>query len=196
MGGKGSGGYRRNALPREKNPMMQAADPSNVDRAVNSRVMGFGRDVLAYGDLDVSDPQAVRDRFYDYLGLCDKWGIRPMVNSLAQALGMRRQDLWGIATGSSHYRNWHGIAPASVDVIQKAYDFLQTSWEIYLTEEKGNPVKWFFLAKNYFGYEDQTVKVTRVEGDARSLPTPEEVAAKYALQVGMPQIVASESEDA
>ena len=127
------------------------------------------------------------ERFYDYLDLCDEWGIRPMVNSMAQAFNTNRQTLWGVATGNEHFRHWKGITPESIDVFKKAYDFLQTSWEIYLTEEKGNPVKWFFLAKNYFGYEDQTVKVQRVEVDRGALPSPEEVAAKYALQVGRQQ---------
>lgn len=185
MGGKGSG--RRGGVPKEQNPLLQSKDPTNVDTSVNSKVMRFGRALMEMDKPDYNDVEAVRQRIDEYLRLCDEIGVRPMVNSLAQALGMDRRVLWSIGTGSKNSHNKIKLASTSADLIKKAYDFLQTSWEIYLTEEKGNPVKWFFLAKNYFGYEDQTIHVQRQEVDTKALPTPEEVAARYALQVGKPQ---------
>jgi hypothetical protein len=164
--------------------MTQAHDPSNVDPTTNHRIIAFGKELLALDAPDYSDAGAMQERFYEYLDLCDRHHVKPMVSSMAQAFGMNRKQLWGVATRNEHYKTWHGITPACVDVIQKAYDFLETNLEISLMEEQKNPVKWFFLAKNYFGYEDQTVRVSRVEVDREALPSPEEVAAKYALQVG------------
>ena len=127
------------------------------------------------------------DRFCDYLDLCERHRIRPMVSSCAQAFCMDRRVFWGIATGSEAHRKWKGVTPSSRDVIKKCYDFLQTNLEISLMEETKNPVKWLFLAKNYFGYEDQTVRVTRQEGDSLQLPSADDVARKYAELVGRPQ---------
>ncbi len=191
MGGKGSGRSPKSHenLPKDSRNPAVAGRAENVDPSVNSRVMRFGKRLLAFDEPEWDNADGLMERFYDYLDLCDEFSIRPMVNSLAQAFCMNRQTLWGICTNNDHYRKWKGITPACVDVLKKAYDFLQTSWEIYLTEEKGNPVKWFFLAKNYFGYEDQTVRVQRVEVNQAALSSPEEVAAKYALQVGKPREV-------
>ncbi|WP_165170663.1 hypothetical protein [Adlercreutzia sp. ZJ242] len=192
MGGKGSGRSPRSHanLPKDDRNPAVATRMENVDPGVNSRIMRFGKRLMAFEEPAWDDEDALMRRFYDYLDLCDEFGIRPMVNSMAQAFGMNRQALWGVCTGSEHYRKWKGVTPACVNVLKKAYDFLQTSWEIYLTEEKGNPVKWFFLAKNYFGYEDQTVRVQRVEVNQTSLPSPEEVAAKYARQLGrQPEVI-------
>jgi len=187
MGGPGSGRYpRKKGLPRQT-PMTQAHDPTNIDPTTNHKIIEFGKELLALDAPDYSDADAMQERFYEYLDMCDRHHVKPMVNSMAQAFCMNRRVLWGIATGNDHYKHWKGITPPSVDVIQKAYDFLQTNLEISLMEESKNPVKWFFLAKNYFGYEDQTVHVQRQEAEVTLLPSPDEVAAKYALQVGRPQ---------
>lgn len=184
MGGKGSGRYpRKKGSPRDT-PMTQAADPTNIDPVVNSKVIAFGKELLAFDEPDWADDEALWERFYDYLDLCDKHSIKPMVNSMAQAFCMDRRTLWAIATDHESRRSWKGMTPACRNVIKKAYNFLQTNLEISLMEEQKNPVKWFFLAKNYFGYEDQTVRVQRQEAEVTLLSSPEEVAAKYALQVG------------
>lgn len=186
MGGKGSGGYRKNALPRDKNPVVQAADPSNVDAGVNARVMAFGARLMAFDPPDFSDAEDVERRFYDFLGLCGECGIRPMVTSMANAFGMRRQELYGIAMGLPNFDHWRhdALTPASRIVLQKAYNFLSTAWETYLMEEKGNPVKWIFLGKNYFGMRDQTERVEMRMDVPAPLPAAEDVAAKYAAMVG------------
>lgn len=183
MGGKGSGG-RRDGFGRKDNPAYQKADASNVDVSVNSRVMRFGKALMALDPPDYSDPESVRERVMLYLDLCDEHGVRPMVMGLASALCMTRQALWGVVNGDPKYRGWRGVTRSSTDVLQKAYNFLQVSWENYLMEEKGNPVKWLFLAKNYFGYEDQTVRITRQEDERAALPSAEEVARKYAMRAG------------
>ena len=145
MGGPGSGrkpGFKGCNVPPDKNPVVQAADPSNVDRAVNSAVMAFGRDIMAFEEPDFSDAESIEDAFCRYLDMCEKHGIRPMVTSMSNAFGMTRRDLWGIVTGDTIYRNWRGgiLTPESISVLQKSYNFLNTAWETYLMTEKGNPV--------------------------------------------------------
>lgn len=205
MGGKGSGGYRKNALPRDKNPVLQTSDPSNVDRATNSRVMAFGRDIMAFDPPDFSDAESVRQRFYDYIEMCDRHGIRPMVTSMANAFGMSRRELYEIVVGARNAARWRGgvLTPESKAVLQKCYNFLNTAWETYLMDEKGNPVKWLFLGKNYFGMKDQTERVQVNHNVEHQLPKPEDVASKYAAMVGrpvkgeleQPEVVYEEPED-
>lgn len=197
MGGKGSGGarYRKDGKKRDT-PMTRAADPSNVPAGTNAAVMAFGKEVMAFEPPDFGDPESLRQRFYDYLDLCSSHGVRPMVGSMANAFGIDRRELWGIAVGDAKYRNWHGgiLTPECRDVIQKAYTFLNTAWEIYLMEETKNPVKWLFLGKNYFGMKDQTEQVQVRMDLTPQLPNPEDVAAKYAAMVGRPQEALPEAE--
>lgn len=187
MGGPGSGRYPRKKGSPRQTPMTQAHDPTNIDPSTNHKIIAFGKELIKFEEPAWDDEEALMERFYDYLDLCDEFRMRPMVNSMAQAFCMDRRVLWGLATGADNYKHWKGITPACIDVIKKAYDFLQTYLEISLMEEQKNPVKWFFLAKNYFGYEDQTVHVQRQEAEVTLLPSPDEIAAKYALQVGRPQ---------
>lgn len=187
MGGKGSGRYPRKKGSPRQTPMTQAHDPTNVVPSTNSKIIAFGKELMLFEEPDFADADELMRRFFDYVDLCDRHHVKPMVSSMAQAFCMDRRVLWGLATGSEHYKHWKGITPSSIDVIKKAYDFLQTYLEISLMEEEKNPVKWIFLAKNYFGFEDQTVRVERREADVTLLPSPDEVAAKYALQVGRPQ---------
>ncbi len=190
MGGKGSGGPRYGKDGRKaQTPMVQAADPSNVDREVNSRVMAFGKDLMGFEPPDFADAASVERRFFDYLDLCDRHGIRPMVTSMANAFGMNRKELYYIAVDDKRARGWRGglLTPESRAIIKKSYEFLNTAWETYLMCEKGNPVKWIFMGKNYFGMKDQSERVEVRMDVSPELPAPEEVVAKYAAMVGRPQ---------
>lgn len=187
MGGKGSG--RPGGVPKSQNPVKQAADPANVDREVNSRVMAFGRELIKFEAPDFASAESVEDAFMRYLEMCERHGIRPMVTSMANAFGMHRNELYYIAVDDKRTVNWRNgiLTPESRCAVKKCYDFLNTAWESYLMDEKGNPVKWLFLGKNYFGMKDQSEQV-HVKVDAtRDLPAPDEVTDKYAKMVGKPR---------
>ena len=199
MGGKGSGrkpGFKGCNVPDSKNPVKQAADPSNVDQEVNSAVMAFGKDIMAFEPPDFGDAKSIEDAFYRYLDLCSKHGIRPMVTSMANAFGIRRQELQRLAVDDQRAASWRGgiLTPESRCVIQKSYQFLNTAWETYLMTEKGNPVKWLFLGKNYFAMKDQTEQVQVKMDLTPQLPKAEDVAEKYAAMLGQAQSTLPEAE--
>lgn len=184
MGGKGSGGHGKGGTKWEA---------GKVDPTVNSRVMQFGIELVSLPPVDLSSAEAVQERFAVYLRLCDEYGIRPMMASLSQAFKLDRRRLWEICNSDYGAREgWYGLTAETVDWLKSFYQFLQVGLEIYLTEERGNPVKWLFFAKNYFGYEDQTVQVKRTEDATLTLPSAEDVAARYALKVGKPQVIEGE----
>jgi len=187
MGGKGSGGNGK-GVPYEHNPVKQAADPTNIDPKVNSKVMKMGIWLMGLEPPDYGDETAVKRRVMDYLTKCDELEIKPMVNGLCQALDIPRTDFWGIVNDDKRLANWHGgvLTPESRYVMRKAYAFLNTAWETYLVDERGNPVKWIFLGKNYFGMRDQTEHVQLRADLTPQLTSPEEVSEKYAKMVGKP----------
>lgn len=187
MGGKGSGGYRKNALPKDKNPLLMANDPDQLDPSLNSKVIRFMKAAMDLGNPDFSDPEDVQRHFYAFLETCERCGVRPMIGSYAASMSMLHQELLGVVQHDPKFNyvvRKKGLTPESVDVIQKSYDFLKISWETSLMDEKGNPVKWIFLGKNYFSMKDQSEKVNyNVEMPAQ-LPKPEDVAEKYKALVG------------
>lgn len=188
MGGKGSG---------RKNAGSDFIAGTNVDAKTNSRVIQFAKDIYQIEKPDLSDPEDIDRAFFEYLEICDKHAMRPMVQALANAFGIDRRALWGICTDHPKYDNFRGgiLTPESRLTVKKCYDFLATIWESSLIEEKGNPVKWIFLAKNHFGYKDQSEQVqVRVEAKA-ALPEPDEVMAKYAARLGKPAPTLDEPEE-
>lgn len=187
MGGKGSGGYRKNALPKDKNPLLKANDMTCCDPKSNSKVIRFMKSAMAIESPDKSDPADVERHFYEFLSVCDECEVTPMMGSYAASLGMRHNEFTGVLRGDPHFKycwNKYGLTPESVMQIQKSYDFLKISWEASLMDDKGNPVKWIFLGKNYFGMKDQSEKVNYNVEVPQALPKPEDVREKYKELVG------------
>lgn len=179
MGGKGSGGRRPGA----------GNGAEKVDPSDNHRVIRYTMALAKMERCDLSDPEAIEERFYEFLDLADEWGMRPAVASYAAALGMSRQRLWDVTRHEYQKTAIGGITVTreSLDVIKKHYNFLELVLENLMMTDKGNPVKYFFLAKNHFGYKDQTEQINVNVEERPALPTAEELAAKYAAQLGRPQ---------
>lgn len=191
MGGPGSG--RRAG---SDTFISKANDPANVNADVNARVMAFGAAIMGLEPVDYSNPDALQARFVEYLGLCASHGVRPMVTSAALAFHMDRHAFGGIGNGDKRYYNYKGtMTPQSVKVLQRCYHMLAACYETFLTEERGNPVKWLFLGKNYFGMRDQCEIVTYAEPEREERASADEIVAKYAAMVGRP-IVGELSEGA
>ena len=181
MGGKGSGGYRKGGPPKH-NPVVDGNNPRNVDAEANHWSIELGKRLMHMEPPDYSDPDAIIERFEEYLAICDELHMRPLMQGTAMALGMNREMFSGIVHG--RYTKWKNITPESIHAMQKCHDFLQLNWENQLSTEKGNPVKWIFLGKNHFGYRDQSERVV-AHVDARpQLPDSKDVGRKYAALVG------------
>lgn len=161
----------------------KAAEYNEREADKNRSIINFTRELFMLDDFDYEDVNAIKYRFYEYLDICDTYGVKPMVNSMCTALKISKNAFWGLVSGNYNYP-YRNVTADGIRFLQQCYDFLQTSWETSLTAENGNPCKWFFLGKNYFGYEDTTVHINRDEPETKMLPTVEEVTEKYALDVG------------
>lgn len=195
MGGKGSGNRHPKRVPREKNVAMLARDPRNVEPGTNRAAIIFGKALygLCKEPLDLADDEAVERRFFDFLDVCDEAELRPMMSGLAMALGVTPSQLSRIGQGDTSTLSTK-LTDKSRHAVKKACEFMRVSWEINLQNEKGNPVKWIVLGKNYYGIRDQTEQVVTHREDPLALASPEEVAQKYAAMVGRQQPKAIEAE--
>lgn len=196
MGGKGSG--RRKGDPRNVGPPPEArlttqTPPASIDADFNHRSISLGLELMALGDIDDwSDPEVLIERFNECLRLCEKWDIRPMVSNVALGFGVSAQKFQDIAAG--RMPRYKGLTRSSGEAIQKAYEFLHQNLENNLVNERGNPVKWIFLGKNYFGLTDQTEKIVRHVDEKPELPKGDNVTSKYASLVGAGQSQLPEAE--
>lgn len=115
----------------------------------NSR---FLRYALASWDLppiDISDPQQVKDRLRMYFEHCEQNDRKPQIVGMCNWLGISRGTLneWvnGKIRGSTH-----------LDIIKRACSYIEEQWADNMQNGRVNPAAGIFLAKNWFGYRDQT----------------------------------------
>ena len=185
MGGRGSG----NPTTTRRSGSGKMLDPANVDTGVNSKVTAMGKALMEFERPDLSDAEAIKQAFFKYLELCDEIGVKPLLMGVSNALGLGWHDLPCIAHNDPRYVNYRGgiLTPECREILAKIYDFLSTTWETYLAEERGNPVKWLFFGKNYFGMKDQAEPM-QVNLELK-LPsrTEDDVMAEYAAMVGRPK---------
>ena len=125
---------------------------------------------------DLYDPPQVRQRIIDYFQLCADHDMKPAVNGLALCLGTNRQRLWEIASENERQLM---IPAESKAYMKQAYASLQMLWENYMQNGKINPVSGIFLAKNHFGYKDQTEYVLTPNNPLGEEADSTTIAKKY-----------------
>lgn len=107
------------------------------------------------GDVQMSDPIAVKERCERYLRFCAEQDSKPSIAGLAFALGIARQNLHEYIHGRL------GKNAEVRDTLKKTHTFINSLMEDYMQNGKINPVAGIFLIKNNMGYTDkQEVVVT------------------------------------
>lgn len=141
-----------------RNPNM-SIDLNSV-KGENTKYMIVNNALFTMPKIDITDPKQVSDRIIEYYNLYLQNDLRPTVSGLAMALnGHKRLWLWAVAHDQPHgstNSNPPKLPVEVKDLIKQAYDMLEVSWESYMIGGVINPVTGIFLAKNNFGYKDQT----------------------------------------
>ena len=176
MGGKGSGGARKNAR--------QDLKYTSQDPDANRRMMNFCKDLMVFDLVDFEDGEEQWRRFEYLLNTCDKWNLRPNIPALCMVMGMNPRQIYHLMAGESKTYKGQKVTTIFTENIQKMYDFVQIYLETALIEEQKNPVKWLFLAKNHFGYTDSRENVIKMKQEKPQLESAEDVAAKYRKKLG------------
>ena len=194
MGGAGSGSKKGQMnIPEDKKINSKIADPKNNNPQGTIAAIEFGKYLMDLPPIDLSDAEAVEERFQVFLNVCAEHDFRPMVTGLAMAFGINRARFAAIVRGDKQYEGYKGITPQSRIVLQKAYDFMEYFMDFNLENESGNPVKWFFLAKNHFGYKDQSERIERFIDETPRLTNPAELAEKYLTASGNAEVIEVEA---
>lgn len=119
----------------------------------NSKCLQYNFELMSLPDIDINNPEQVKQRITDYFRISSEHDIRPSVAALALSFGISRTTLFYWLTG----RNKAVSNPESMNTLKKAYDSITVYYENMMNTGKINPVAGIFLMKNNFGYQDNTV---------------------------------------
>lgn len=148
-----------------------------VNEGDNTKYLKLNIELMNMPDIDIKDPDAVKQRITDYFVLYANYDMKPTVAGLGMALGLDRRRLWEIKTGN-HTSSTPKLPPQVEDSIKKAYKLMENLWESYMNSGKINPVSGIFLGKNNFGYQDKTEYVV-TPNTQRDEYDPEDIRRRY-----------------
>lgn len=164
---KGTGGNKR---PDRSDAMTPKTEPGD-----NRRYLAHSMAMFDWPDVDMKEPEQVRERIGQYLALCAKDDMKPSVAGLALAFGVDRKTIWAWANGvDSAY-----LPSESRNFIKKVYQLLNAQMEDYAQNGKINPVAAIFLMKNHFGYVDKQEMVLTPNQQLGDQVSPEDLQRKY-----------------
>ena len=167
----------------EKNPLEVIKPPSKpwlpnnaqLPEGDNNKYTTFALAIMQMPDINLQDPQQVKQRVVEYFQLCAEHDMKPGVAAIGLALGMDRRRLWEINTDQDYQAN---IPLECKKIIKNVYTSLDVLWESYMQNGKVNPVSGIFLGKNNFGYKDQQEYVV-TPNQMGEHESPAVIAAKY-----------------
>lgn len=119
----------------------------NVKPGDNSRYLRYALASLDLPPIDISDPEQVKKRIYEYFQFCIENDRKPNMVGMANWIGIEPETLRTWKNGQ--YRN-----STHSGMIKKAIMILEEMWVDYMQNGKINPASGIFLAKNMFGYRD------------------------------------------
>lgn len=146
----------------------------------NTRIVQTNMKFFSMPAIDLHDPEAVQQRLVEYFQIYAEADLKPTVAGMGMALGLDRRRLWEIKSGAlvGGVGKQH-LPEATLGLIKKAYEILETSMENYATSGKINPVMSIFMMKNHFGYQDKTEYVLTPNQKTESDYDADDIRKRY-----------------
>ena len=146
----------------------------------NTRIVATNMKFFGMPAIDLHDPDAVQQRLVEYFQIYAEADLKPTVAGMGMALGLDRRRLWEIKSGTlvGGVGKQH-LPEATLGLIKKAYEILETSMENYANAGKINPVMAIFMMKNHFGYQDKTEYVLTPNQKQESDYDADEISKRY-----------------
>lgn len=172
--------------PRGGNSPMIGMNGYNLEPGDNTKLLSLNIELFNMPDISIRDAEQVSKRMSDYFALYARYDMKPTVAGMAIALGIDRRTLLGIvndyALGGAG--NMSTLPRDATQIIKKAYRFIENLWESYMNSGKINPVSGIFLAKNNYGYRDQTEYVVTPNTNPEADFTAEDIKKRYLPEGG------------
>ncbi len=138
----------------------------------NSKYASILLEINQWGKVDVSDVDALEDRFNQFIKFCSDNDIR-ITNQLAYlALGIDKDDVYD-------WVNRRSRTPRHSDFIKKVKNFCASYREMLGADGKLNPVTLVWWQKNYDGLKDQQEVILTPNQPLGEQLQPKELAERY-----------------
>lgn len=145
----------------------------------NQDTIAMVSELLTWQAIDLADAKAVQQRVVDYYDLCSRYNSKILVSGLCTCLGLTRHELIEWSKGK-RTRLSELLSPESALILQNVVKMLEVAWESsFQNDGYRNPVTGIFLAKNNFGYKDESSTILKHE-DTIEGPSRKQLQAKYA----------------
>ena len=148
----------------------------NTEPGDNSRYLRYAMASLDLPPIDISDPEQVKRRIYDYFEYCVENDRKPNKIGMANWLGVD-------ATTVNSWEREEYRALTHSPVIKKAVSILHELWADYMQNGKVNPASGIFLGKNMFGYKDTQDVVVTPQTPLGDYQSPEELQKRIDASV-------------
>ena len=141
-----------------------------------SRYVRYAMASIDLPPIDISDPEQVRERIRQYFQFCVDNDRKPQIVGMANWLGVDRTTIASWKRGE--YRS-----DTHSHIIKKAVDIIEEMWIDFMQNGKINPAAGIFIAKNHFGYRDETQVVVTPNNPLQDLDAQE---ARKRIMDGIP----------
>ena len=146
----------------------------------NTKYLALGRELFNLPTINLKEPEQVKGRLNEFFEIHARYDMKPTVSGMGMALGLDRRRLWEIKTGNLQGGTSHHALPKeTMDLVKKAYEYMEILWENYMQNGKINPVSGIFLGKNNFGYQDKTEYVVTPNINSDSDYNADDIKKRY-----------------
>lgn len=162
--------HKPHTRPNRSEALKVHTEPGEMSRLIMN---SMGLRQMGLVEIDVKNPEAVRDRINDFLEYCISRDIKPTVESMALAFGIDRITLWRWKEGLQK-----DMPDASRAELKRGYDLMNELLTQTMNAGKVNPVSAIFLLKNNHAYRDQT-EVVVTPNTPYENANPDDIRDKY-----------------
>lgn len=157
----------------------------------NSDAIDFSLEMMSWPSIDLSDADAMRQRFNDYLELCRKYNTKPLISGMCAVMGFTRNELTSWAKGNNNNLA-RRLSPESAELLARLSQMNEIYWEFAMqNNEYRNPVTGIFLGKNNFGYKDVSETIVRHD-DEDAAPDRKALERKYRAAIPLDDVKVEE----
>ena len=141
----------------------------------NERMITQCLSVFNAPQINLRDPEQVKNRIQEYFTQCVELELRPGNMGLYAALGISRTD----AFNAIHGKDKSILTPEGINILKRACRIMALYREQLGSKGKINPVTLIFWQKNFDGLKDsQSLEITAMDRSQSPGMSPDEIAKR------------------
>lgn len=153
------------------------AKPLEIEPSIVQKLLDFSLRCNRMPQINLEDPDEIRERVNWYFEQCLKEGLRPGVEGLCNALHINKSTFDRWVSGARRAGQEHQA------IAQNAKQILADMMEQYMLSGSINPVAGIFLSSNQFDYDRNATVTVKTQPQLVADEDPVRLAEKYRADV-------------